>query len=77
MLPDDPNLGESFALAYREGIEVCFIPSKKEMDHPNTVKIILKSINKSVAVTGISIGGGNIEICKTEEYNETETIQHT
>ena len=77
MLPDDPCLVNSLALAYQEGIEICFIPSKKEMSHPNTVKIILKSSNKSLAVTGISIGGGNIEICKVEEYNETETIQHT
>ncbi len=70
LFPDDPRLADSFALAYQEGIEVCFIPSKKEMSHPNTVKIILKSSNKSLAVTGISIGGGSIKIIKTEEYNE-------
>jgi L-serine dehydratase len=67
MLPDDPRLPESLALAYKEGIEVCFIPSKKEMAHPNTVKILMKSLEKRLAVTGISIGGGNIEISKVEE----------
>lgn len=74
MLPDDPRLPNSLEIAYEAGIEVCFIPSKKEVEHPNTVKIVMKSSDKRMSVTGVSIGGGNIEILPFSNESQSSSI---
>lgn len=64
MNTDDENLSKAFIIAQDKGIKYNFIyDTQTEVDHPNTVKFIIKNINDDVhSVTGCSIGGGSIEL---------------
>ncbi|MGL4706040.1 MAG: ACT domain-containing protein, partial [Enterococcus faecalis] len=48
--------------------EVCFIPKSEKADHPNSVKIVVSSGDRKLSVTGISIGGGNIQISELNGF---------
>lgn len=69
MNPDDPRLSESLKIAHDEGIEVLFIPKKEKAKHPNLVTMHLKKGNYKMSVTGISIGGGNIQISELDGFS--------
>lgn len=66
MEPDDERLSESLKIAYEEGMEVLFVPKKEKAEHPNSVTMHLKKGNVKMSVTGISIGGGNIQISELD-----------
>lgn len=68
MEPDDEQLANSLEIAYEQGIEVCFIPKSEKADHPNSVKIVVSSGDRKLSVTGISIGGGNIQISELNGF---------
>lgn len=74
MEPDNPNLADSFQLAYESGMEVCFVPTKEKAVHPNSVKLILKKESHELSVTGISIGGGNIQISEINGFKINLTM---
>jgi L-serine dehydratase len=70
MNPDDPRLSESLKLAYEAGIEVAFIVNKTDRAaHPNTARLILKKGDRKMSVTGISIGGGNIQVTELNGFD--------
>ncbi|MBO1308316.1 L-serine ammonia-lyase, iron-sulfur-dependent subunit beta [Enterococcus sp. 669A] len=69
MNPDDPRLSESLKLAHEEGIEVLFVPKKEKAKHPNLVTMHLKKGKYKMSVTGISIGGGNIQISELDGFS--------
>ena len=46
---------------------VLFLKVKKA-DHPNSVKIVVSSGDRKLSVTGISIGGGNIQISELNGF---------
>ncbi|GCF94004.1 L-serine dehydratase, iron-sulfur-dependent subunit beta [Enterococcus florum] len=69
MNPDDPQLADSLKLAYEAGIEVLFVPKKEKAQHPNSVTMHLKKGNYKMSVTGISIGGGNIQISELDGFS--------
>ncbi len=58
----DPALPESKALAKEMGIEVEIIAEEQVPLHPNTVSIELFAGEDWLSVTGISIGGGQVQI---------------
>ncbi|KRK74161.1 L-serine ammonia-lyase, iron-sulfur-dependent subunit beta [Lacticaseibacillus nasuensis] len=62
MSPADPQLPDSLKIAYDRGIKVAFVPESTQVDHPNTAKIVLTKGDRTLTVTGVSIGGGNIQI---------------
>jgi len=62
MAPDDSRLADSLKIAYEDGIKVAFVPKSDKVDHPNTTKITMIKGKHKLSVTGISIGGGNIQI---------------
>ncbi|APX71858.1 L-serine ammonia-lyase, iron-sulfur-dependent subunit beta [Companilactobacillus allii] len=62
MHPDDTRLSTSLKLAYEDGIKVAFVPKSDKVSHPNTTKITMIKGDHKLSVTGISIGGGNIQI---------------
>jgi len=63
MGPSDDNLRSSFELAKIQGIGFEFIETDLGYYHPNTVKIVFKSMDKKDSyIIGSSIGGGNILI---------------
>ncbi|KAF1299561.1 L-serine dehydratase, iron-sulfur-dependent subunit beta [Enterococcus sp. JM4C] len=68
MEPDDPRLAESLKIAHEEDMEVLFVPKKEKAEHPNSVKILLKKGNRTLSVTGISIGGGNIQLSELNGF---------
>lgn len=74
MEPDDPRLPDSLELAYEQGIEVLFVPKKEKAEHPNMVKMIVKNDNQELSVTGISIGGGNIQISELNGFKISLTL---
>lgn len=67
MEPDDDHLSDSLKIAHEREIEVYFIPQKEEAQHPNQVKIVVSDDNGQLSVTGISIGGGNIQIIEIND----------
>lgn len=68
MEPDDEQLANSLEIAYEQGMEVCFITKSEKADHPNSVKIVVSSGDRKLSVTGISIGGGNIQISELNGF---------
>lgn len=66
--PDDSRLPDSLRLAYEAGMEVCFLPTKEQAEHPNQVKMVLKKDQQQMSVTGLSIGGGNIRISELNGF---------
>ena len=68
MEPDDANLQDSLKIAHQKGIEVFFIPKKEKATHPNSVRFVLTKGKRKMSVTGISIGGGNIQISELNGF---------
>lgn len=61
---EDPRIRDSFAYAKECGLDYTFeINKSKKVDHPNTVEIILTSMeDEETKVLGISVGGGRAVI---------------
>ncbi|WP_334329582.1 L-serine ammonia-lyase, iron-sulfur-dependent subunit beta [Companilactobacillus sp. HBUAS59699] len=68
MKPDDPRLSDSLKIAYEDGITVAFVPKSDKVDHPNTTKITMIKGDHKLTVTGVSIGGGNIQISEINGF---------
>lgn len=58
----DLRLKDALTIAKEWGIDVLLRTSEEPADHPNTVRIHLSDERESLDVTGVSIGGGKIEI---------------
>lgn len=70
MNPDDPDLRSSLRLAHEAGMEVAFIPHREERaEHPNTARLVAKKGEHVMSITGISIGGGNIQVTELNGFN--------
>jgi L-serine dehydratase len=65
---DDGRVKESIALAKESGIHMEFFIEEAVVDHPNTVKIILKDHYEVMEIIGISIGGGAIQIIELDGF---------
>lgn len=68
MEPDDTRLADSLKIAYENGMEVYFIPKSEKAEHPNSVKMVLHKGERTLSVTGKSIGGGNIQISELNGF---------
>lgn len=68
MEPDDDRLSQSLKIAHEKGMEVAFIPKIEKADHPNQVKMVLKTNDRTMTCTGISIGGGAIQISELNGF---------
>lgn len=67
---DDPDLRRSFELAEQAGLRFSF----EEVDlgedaHPNTARLTVSNDQRTVQVTGCSIGGGLVEITNVDGYD--------
>lgn len=74
MEPDDPRLPDSLKIAYESGMEVLFVPRNEKAEHPNSVTLLLKKGDRKMSVTGISIGGGNIQISELNGFKISLTM---
>lgn len=74
MAPDDARLADSLKIAYESSMEVLFVPRKEKAEHPNSVKMLLTKGKRKMTVTGISIGGGNIQISELNGFKISLTM---
>lgn len=68
MEPEDPRLSDSLKIAHEEGMEILFVPKQEKAEHPNMVQLKLTRGSHMLTVTGISIGGGNIQISEVNGF---------
>ncbi len=81
--PDDIRIRQSLEYAEELGIKINFVSEKDTPEHPNTVEIILKNDKSTMAVTGVSLGGGAVSITRMDSFplrlsgeNHTMLILH-
>ncbi|MEI5993187.1 L-serine ammonia-lyase, iron-sulfur-dependent subunit beta [Candidatus Enterococcus mansonii] len=74
MEPDDERLADSLKIAHEHNMEVLFVPLKEKAEHPNSVKLLVSKGNRKLSVTGISIGGGNIQISELNGFKISLTM---
>lgn len=67
---DNPNIKQSLELAHQAGIRIYWdILKDSNVPHPNTVKITVEKGGKKMSITGVSIGGGNIEVTELNGFS--------
>lgn len=67
---DNPDIKNSLEIAHQKGIKIYWdILKDSNAPHPNTVKITVKKGEKSMSITGISIGGGNIQVTELNGFS--------
>lgn len=74
MEPDDERLADSLKIAHKQNMEVLFVPLKEKAEHPNLVKLLVSKGDRKLSVTGISIGGGNIQISELNGFKISLTM---
>jgi len=74
---DDDRIVNSLNIAKERNLDIEFEETDLGSVHPNTAKIVISSAsNKTVSVTGSSIGGGNIIIVNINGINVEFTGQY-
>lgn len=72
---DDPNIKNSLEIAHHKGIRIYWdILKDSNTPHPNTAKITIKKGNKIMSITGVSIGGGNIQVTELNGFSVSLTM---
>lgn len=74
MEPDDERLADSLKIAHEQNMEVLFVPLKEKAEHPNSVRLLVSKGERKLSVTGISIGGGNIQISELNGFKISLTM---
>ncbi|MDS9470544.1 L-serine ammonia-lyase, iron-sulfur-dependent subunit beta [Sporosarcina pasteurii] len=64
----DERIKTAFEDAKKAGFSFEFIPEEEEMEHPNTAKIVIGDENSVMELTGISIGGGKMEVVELNGF---------
>jgi len=64
----DERIVHAFDHADQAGLSLDFYEEKEELEHPNTVRLVLRSGVEEMTLTGVSIGGGKIEITELNDY---------
>ncbi len=65
---DDERIKNSIELAKNKGIRLQYFEEQAHVSHPNTVKLILKEGTDVMEITGISVGGGAIQITELDGF---------
>ncbi|MBF0787517.1 MULTISPECIES: L-serine ammonia-lyase, iron-sulfur-dependent subunit beta [unclassified Streptococcus] len=66
---DDSRIPDSLDIARERGIKVYWkIKKDSNAPHPNTTRIIIKNDHKFISATGVSIGGGNIQVTELNGF---------
>ncbi len=66
---DDPRIPDAFALAREMGVRFTFIEEAAVPQNPNTLGIRLLADGAAIDVTGISIGGGMVQIIRVDGFD--------
>jgi len=65
---DDVRIPDALLIAGEKGIEVQFYREEAVPVHPNTLRIILNNGEDTMELTGISIGGGAVQITELSGF---------
>ncbi|MCF3942472.1 L-serine ammonia-lyase, iron-sulfur-dependent subunit beta [Oceanobacillus alkalisoli] len=65
---DDLRMSKALDIAKENGLEIEFIEDNSRVDHPNTARILIGDGNDKLELTGISIGGGKVEITELNGF---------
>ncbi|TFJ94626.1 L-serine ammonia-lyase, iron-sulfur-dependent subunit beta [Lentibacillus salicampi] len=65
---DDPRMNQALEMAEDRGLSIQFIEDSAGVDHPNTARLIIGDDTEQIELTGISIGGGKIEITELNGF---------
>ncbi|MCU9533832.1 L-serine ammonia-lyase, iron-sulfur-dependent subunit beta [Streptococcus sp. CSL10205-OR2] len=75
MHTDNPDIKNSLEIAHQKGIKIYWnVLKDSNAPHPNTVKIVVKKESKEMSITGVSIGGGNIEVTELNGFSVSLTM---
>lgn len=66
---DDQRIVDSINTAKKVGIEVNISTSDDEVNHPNTLKIIMEHDSNSFEIVGVSPGGGKAELVEINGFH--------
>lgn len=64
----DERIKTAFKDADKLGLTYEFIPEEEEPDHPNTARIVIGDSQGVMELTGISIGGGTMEVTELNGF---------
>lgn len=64
----DERIKTAFEDAEKIGFTFEFIPEEEEKDHPNTAKVVIGDKDSVMELTGISIGGGKMEVVELNGF---------
>lgn len=65
---DDPRMSQAVQTAKEKGIDITFEEEPASRSHPNTARIVVGNESESIELTGISIGGGKVEITELNGF---------
>lgn len=65
---DDERIPKAIEIAKEKGISIKFYKEETVAQHPNTVKLILQDGNEKIELTGISVGGGTVQIIELNGF---------
>lgn len=65
---DDPRIRDALQHARDRGIAVQFIAEAEPPEHPNTLTMELKKGDSRLRVTGVSLGGGAVQLTELEGF---------
>jgi L-serine dehydratase len=66
---DDPRIPNASAIAGEAGIKVEYIPEDAVPAHPNTLAVELSDDLGSMSATGISLGGGLVQMTEVDGFS--------
>lgn len=66
--PGDARLSTSLSEAAKKGLEVTFLITSFQANHPNTARITLESDEEIIKLTALSVGGGMVEITEVNGF---------
>ena len=64
----DERIKSAFADAEKLGLTYEFIPEEEEAEHPNTARLVIGDSTSVMELTGISIGGGTMEVTELNGF---------
>lgn len=65
---DDLRMSQALDIAKEKNINIKFIEDSAKVEHPNTARLLIGDNVNSIELTGISIGGGKVEIIELNGF---------
>lgn len=73
----DARIPKALEIAKEQEVDITFVTSEEETDHPNTARLTLHDKRGAIEVIGVSIGGGSMEIREVIQLNPESCWQHS